>query len=178
MNRQSSIAVLASLLIMIAIPLLGQDTNWELVSGKAVASRSYELPGRDARTIYREVNRWLVRMYSNPEELIKARIDDEYLRGVGHRSSFVRLGDVTDADLHYVFVFEVQASRLTLRFQEAKLVYTHATDYHTSPVEHYFAAGAEKNAPHGHDPELVKHTLNAFADELFLSLGNQLEKMK
>jgi hypothetical protein len=177
MKRLLIIVFLSSTLMTVARPSFSQDGTWKLVDGKAMATKTLALPGKDAHTIYQGLSRWLVQEYQDPEENIKARVHDEYLRCAGYREDFVKMGNLTGADLQYTFVAEITPEKLTLSFQGARLIYSQGSDDRFHPVEDYLRSH-EGNVPHGHDAEAIAAALNEYTGNVLRKLEEYFTRIK
>ena len=116
------------IILCTAISASAQDTQWKLEAGKAISQKQFLLPARTSEEIYRLVNRWLVKYYESPEENIKARIEGEYLRGVGYRENLTRASALTSTDLNYSFTFEISDGAVLITLADAIIISTASQD--------------------------------------------------
>ncbi|HEY3401736.1 MAG TPA: hypothetical protein VGK59_00010, partial [Ohtaekwangia sp.] len=57
---------LALFLVLTNSSSFAQTTDWQLANGKAYAEMHIVLSGKSQDEIYRDLNRWLVKYYTNP----------------------------------------------------------------------------------------------------------------
>lgn len=176
------ISILLVLMLHAVVISYAQSTDWNMENGKAVSQKLFSIPGKDQHEIYKSVNKWLVRYFSDPEENLKARIEDEYLRGVGYCRDFIKPGAVTSADLRYTFIFEVGDGNVVFKLTNAVLIYssTQETDDGVYPVEEYFKVNSRGKKMQS-DNEKVIAVLADFSNSLFqsfeASLGSASSKL-
>lgn len=137
-----------------------------------MAERKFVLPGKSEDEVYKAVYRWLMTQYKNPDDAIKARLEGEYLRGVGYVSECVKIGAFSSGDLQYTFAFTIRAEEVTVALSNAKLLFAHVQDSGYVPIEYYMKSGKAGNSdPHS---ENVITSIDAFSSNLFGSLESHL----
>jgi hypothetical protein len=148
-----------------------QLDEWRIDHGKATRQRSFSLEGRTTADVYKEIHRWLVRYYKNPEEIIKARIDEEYLRGVGYHADFLKSREFSKADLQYTFTVELTQQEVVFKIADILLVHDSWQDvgaaYRLEDVMEQ-AKRKKKNS----EAEHVITELTNFSNSLFQSFEN------
>jgi len=149
-----------------------QVTHWNLVDGRAVAEKKITVTGKTQVDIYKDVYRWLIKVYHDPEDILKARIENEYIRGEGYELSFLQLGAMTHGDLQYSFEFHIKDEKVLFKIFNAFLLYSHEDGAH--PVENYLTVGRANKNKGNEDIKMVLASLNTFSDSLFHSLENHL----
>lgn len=164
------------ILVFCALPGLSQSTEWKLADGKAVAEEKFVLPGKSESDIYKSVYRWLMTEYKNPDDAIKARMEGEYLRGVGYASECVKVGALSSGDLQYSFVFAIRQEEVTVRLSNAILLYSYSSHDGYIPVEHYMNSDDGKAGKGNSESENVLTSIDAFSSRLFASLQSHLIK--
>jgi hypothetical protein len=164
------------ILMLCALPGLSQSTQWKLEGSKAVSEETFVLPGKTENEIYRDVYRWLMTEYKNPDEVIKARLEGEYLRGVGYASECVNVGALSSGDLQYTFTFAIRHEEVILTLSNAILHYSYSAHDGYVPVEHYMKLGGGKAGKTNRDSENVLTSIDDFSSRLFASLQNHLIK--
>ncbi len=140
--------LLGGVLVVYSLTGFSQTANWNLVDGKAIAEKKLTVPDRTQHEIYKEVYRWLIKVYKDPEDILKVRLEDEYFRGEGYNSDFLKFGEISGADLQYTFAFEIENSEVIFKIHNALLIYNSHGDNGPHPVENYFVAkdeGGKKN---------------------------------
>lgn len=164
------------ILVICALPGLSQSKQWKLDGSKAVAESKFVLPGKSESEIYKEIYRWLMTEYKNPDDVIKARLEGEYLRGVGYASECVKVGAQSSGDLQYTFAFAIRQEEVTVTLSNAILLYSYSSHDGYVPVEHYLQNG--DGGPGKGNPEYknVLTSIDAFSSRLFASLQNHLTK--
>ncbi|HRE65703.1 MAG TPA: hypothetical protein PLM56_03135 [Cyclobacteriaceae bacterium] len=136
---------LSGILIIYGQTGFTQTTNWNLVGGKAIAEKKLTIAGKSQNDIYREIYRWLIKVYKDPEDILKARLDDEYLRGVGYYSNCVKFGALSNASLQYSFSFEIKNEEVIFKIFDAFLIYSYSeVDDGIYPIEDYIFAKKPK----------------------------------
>jgi hypothetical protein len=168
--------LLAGFLMVYSLSGLSQNTNWNLVGGKAIAEKKIIMPGKTQHDIYKEVYRWLIKVYKNPEDILKARIENEYLRGLGYNSNFLKFGEISGADLQYIFAFEINEEWVIFKVYQALIIDNTHENHQPHPVENYFIALDEsgKKNKKVEESKRILASLNDFTNSLFASLENHL----
>lgn len=164
------------ILMLCALPGLSQSTQWKLEGSKAVAERKIVLPGKSESDIYKDVYRWIMTEYKNPDDVIKARLEGEYLRGVGYASECVNVGALSSGDLQYTFAFVIRHEEVTVTLSNAILLYSYSAHDGYVPVEHYMKVERGKAGKNNRDSENVLNSIDAFSLRLFSSLQSHLIK--
>ncbi len=164
------------ILVVFALPGFSQSKQWKLDGSKAVAERKFVLPGKSESEIYKDVYRWLMAEYNNPDDAIKARLEGEYLRGVGYASECVKVGALSSGDLQYTFVFAISDEQVTVTLSNAILLYSYSSHDGYVPVEHYMNSDGGKGGKTNPEFENVLTSIEAFSSRLFASLQNHLTK--
>lgn len=167
--------IMAGALCLLLSTAYTQDTDWHLVEGKAIAEKSLTLPGKNSTQIYREVNRWLIKVYTNPEDLLKAKLDDEYLRGIGYVPNCIKFGTISSAGLQYTFTFDIKDEKVVFKICDAFLIYGYTQDDEgIYPVENYIfiKTGKKKKERKNNDSDLVLASLTDFSESMFKGLEN------
>lgn len=149
------------------------QSEWKLENGKATSQKKIEIPNKTANEIYKEISRWLIKYYHDPEENLKARIDGEYIRGVGHHTGFLKPGALTTADLQYGFIFEVEDQEVIFKITDAVLLYssTQDTDDGVYRIEDYLKPTSKRKNKKSQSAEIVA-SLTVFSNSLFQSFEN------
>lgn len=115
-----------------------QTQQWTLVDGRASLQSVILVPEKDAGYLYRQVNRWLIATFKNPEDVLKARIESEYLRGEAFHSSIFQLGALSSIDFQYTFAVDVKDGKVRLTFWNGILLYDDSQDTNgVHPIEQY-----------------------------------------
>jgi|SRR5688572_16412944 hypothetical protein len=162
--------LLAGMLVMTSLHVFSQSPEWRLINGQAVAEKKFVIPGKSARDLYKEIHRWLIRKYENPEDIIKARVEDEYLRGVGYNSKFMKSIDHVSPALRYVFSFDVKDEEVTFKIFDAVLIDSNLQDNDAEyPIEDYFNSGNR-----GTESNEVLISASAFSASMFQTLETAL----
>jgi hypothetical protein len=173
MRKIFGVTIIVLLLVQAEKSCVAQTTEWQFVNGKAFAEKQIVLSGRSNDDIYRDVSRWLVKYFGNPEEILKARIHGEYLRGEGHRAQLITSGPLSLADLRYTFVAEIANHTLTFTLTDAVLVYPGSQDADISQggthrAEEFFGKSDNKRSQMESDKILA--ALNTFSESMLNSL--------
>jgi hypothetical protein len=153
-----------------------QASDWSLVGGKAMAERKILIPGKTQSDIYKDVYRWLIKIYKDPEDFLKARLEGEYLRGVGYYRNCVKFGSLSSADLQYSFTFEIKDNEVVFKLYNAFLLYSYSQDDDgMRPVENFLVdMNNTKKKRKYSETETVLNCLNEFSTNLFTSLESHL----
>jgi hypothetical protein len=153
-----------------------QTTDWSLVNGKATAEKTILIPGTTQSDIYKDVYRWLIKVYKDPEDILKARLESEYLRGVGYYRNCVKFGSLSSADLQYSFTFEIKDGEVVFKLHNAFLLYSYSQDDDgVRPVEGFLidSTNSKKKRKYS-ETEAVLSGLKEFSNTLFTSLESYL----
>lgn len=154
-----------------------QTSDWSLVGGKAMAEKKILVSGKPQSDIYKDVYRWLIKVYKNPEDILKARLEGEYLRGVGYYLNCVKFGSLSSADLQYSFTFEIKDNEVVFKLDNAYLLYSYSQDDDgMRPIESFLVDmnNPKKKRKHS-ESEAVLSGLNKFSSTLFTSLESHLQ---
>jgi len=169
--------LIIGILVICALSGFSQTTDWNLVGGKAMAEKKILIPGKTQGDIYKDVYRWLIKVYKNPEDILKARLEDEYLRGVGYYRNCVKFGSLSSADLQYSFTLEIKDGEVVFKLHNAFLLYSFSQeDDGMRPVEGFLVdvSNPKKKRKHN-ETETVLSILNEFSTTLFTSLESHLQ---
>jgi len=162
--------IIMVILIIILSESFAQSTEWTLQNGKASRQKKISIPNKTANEIYKDISRWLVKYYRDPEENLKARVDGEYIRGVGYHSGFVAPGALAAADLQYGFMFEVGDQEVIFKITDVVLLYypTQDTDDGVYRIEDYLKPTSKRKNRKSQSDEIVA-SLTQFSNSLFQS---------
>ncbi|MDZ7650905.1 MAG: hypothetical protein U5K54_29310 [Cytophagales bacterium] len=164
---------IAGTLMLYSVSGFSQTTDWNLVDGKAIVEKKLTIAGKSQSDIYKNVYRWMIKFYKDPEDILKARIENEYLRGVGYVSDCVRFGAQSTADLQYMFTFEIKNEEVIFKIFDASLLYSWE-DVGIHPVENFLSVkNSKKNKP-DKESEMILASLNDFSNSIFQSFENHL----
>lgn len=163
-------SLLLGAMLMISLPGFSQTTDWSLVNGKAIVEKKLMLAGKSQSDIYKEVYRWLIKVYQNPEDILKVQLKDEYLRGLGYHTDCVKFGAQSSADLQYSFVFEIKNEEVKFNIFNAFLIYSFE-DVGVHPMEDFLLV---KNSKKNKDADMVLASLNEFSKSLIESFETSL----
>lgn len=169
------IALLVSMVFSL-LPISGsaQSSEWKLEDGKAMAKKNISVPGKTSGEIYRNINRWLVTYFKDPEDHIKARIEGEYLRGKGEYPNFFRSGSLSDAYLRYSFIFSIQEEEVIFQLTNAVLIYPSTEENDAvHPVEGYFDTNGKRR---NNNSVKVIGSLEEFSNNIFKSFEEYVLK--
>ncbi|WP_276374635.1 hypothetical protein [Chryseolinea sp. H1M3-3] len=145
-----------------------QLDEWKIDHGKATRERSFSLEGRSSTDVYKEIQRWLIKYYKDPEEIIKARIDGEYLRGVGYHADFLKSREFSQADLQYTFTVELTQQEVVFKIADILLVHDAWQDVGAAyRLEDFFEQAKKKRK--NPEAERVITELTNFSNSLFQS---------
>lgn len=168
---------LSGILVIFSLSAFSQTADWNLVDGKAVAVKKISMPGKSQNNVYKEVYRWLMKIYRDPEDILKARLEDEYLRGVGYYRDCVKFGSLSSSDLQYNFTFEIKDGEVVFKLHNAFFMYSYAQDDDgMRPVEDFLddVSNPKKKRRYS-ETETVLSSLNEFSTALFTSLESHLQ---
>ena len=167
------VTMLLFFLSTIAIMCSAQTPDWKIEQGKAISQKKILVSGKTQDEIYKDVSRWLVKYYRNPEENLKARIDGEYLRGVAYNRGLLNSGD-SPSDLQYSFIFEVGDQEVI--FSVTDVIITHLKTEDTDGIYHledYLLPSNKKKKKESEDEKILV-LLNEFVASLFLSFEKSM----
>jgi hypothetical protein len=167
---------IALLLLSISVTGNAQSLDWQFVNGRAVAERKIVLSGKSEDEIYKEVSRWLVKYFHNPEENLKAKVHGEYLRGIGHQEELITSGRLHRASLQYTFVADIDDETLTFRLIDGVLIYPGGQDADVNhgsvhKIEEFFGVNDKKSSTENAE---IRAALNKFSEALLSSLHESL----
>lgn len=167
-----TIACLVTMFV-ISFSGLSQGSDWLLEDERARSQSSIAAPGKNAAYLYKQVNRWLVATFQNPQDVIKACIESEYIRGQVYHSNFFKIGALSGTDLQYTFSIDVKDEKVRLTLYNAQVLYDDYQDISKAhPLEAYLKSiNKKKKDPHA---ENIISSINALSASLFKSLENFL----
>lgn len=146
-----------------------QAQEWVLKDGKAQYQTVIIVPDHDARFIYKQVNRWLVHRFKSPEDVLKARIEGEYLRGDVYCPKLCQLGTLSSPDFSYTFSIEIKDGKVRLTLYNGTVTFINFEDGNrTYSLETYLTRQSKK-------PDRNSSKLISSANELAMSLKDSLE---
>jgi hypothetical protein len=134
---------ISGILAIFSLSGFSQTTDWNLKDGKALVEKKLMIPGKNQNDIYKEVYRWLIKVYKDPEDILKVRLEDEYLRGLGYHSDCVKFGAQSSADLQYSFTFVIKNEEVIFKIFNAFLLYSFE-DVGVHPVEDFLLVNNSK----------------------------------
>ncbi len=124
--------------LVVSFASTAQSREWAVTDGKARMQAVISVPGKDASYLYKQVNWWLIASFKNPEEIIKARVEAEYLRGERYHANLHQFGAVTAADLKYTFTIEFRDEKVRLTLSNGVVVYDDPiVANRVRPIEYY-----------------------------------------
>lgn len=159
------------IIFLSALPFCGsaQSGDWRIEQGKAVAQKTISLPGKTSDEIYKNVNRWLIKHFKDPEDHLKARIEGEYLRGTAQHPNFLQSGSLSAAYLQYSFIFYINNEEVIFKLTDVLVVYPSSDEADRAHhVEEYINANSKKSQK-STDTALVLSSLAEFSKFLFES---------
>lgn len=166
--------IVAAILAISVSESRAQSSGWETEHGKAMRYEIVSIPGKTPNEIYREVNRWLVMYYHDPEEILKARIDGEYLRGVAYQQDFINTPDLNSADLQYSFIFEITEQEVIFTITDVMLLnYSLDETGGVARLEEYLSP-ARKGKRKSKETDRVLASLTEFSNTVFKSFKNSM----
>jgi hypothetical protein len=172
--EKKRIIICLMMVVLSSVYGFSQTPHWQLDNNKAVLQKSIALPGKSASDIYHNLNRWLIAYFANPEDILKARLEDEYLRGEGYSRKVLTSNTTSAADFKYSFSFEIVNEKVIVKMFDGFLVYPNNQDENSmSPIESYFNnhSKARKN---GHSNNLVLAAVSDFSVSFISHLENFL----
>lgn len=122
-----------------------------------------------ASELYKSVDRWILKTYRSPDKVVKARLENEEIRGEAVEIDGMILSEFPKAknNLHYTFKIEVKDNRVRYT------MYLMRGD--ANPVEAYIYKkdGTERT---GGQATTVKNSVTEIANRLITSLENSLKE--
>lgn len=174
-GKHRKILLIAVIIFFTSYVAFSQSAEWRLEHGKAVAEKTVTLSGKTSDDIYKEVNRWLVNYFKDPEDLLKARIEGEYLRGAARYSGLLKSKSISSTYLQYTFIFHVNEQEVTFKLTDAFIVYRASQGIdEINRIEEYFAN--DKKNRKNPDSEVILSSLEDFSNTLFQSFEKFLLK--
>lgn len=117
---------------------IAQDHKWAIVDGSARVHSVVSVPQKDAATLYRQANRWLVATFKSPEKTLTARIESEFLRGEGYQADVLKTGPLSSIDFRYTYTIEVKDGKARITLTTGTVLLESSQDTNsTHPLEHY-----------------------------------------
>lgn len=167
---------IASLIVLFSLfgVCRGQETQWTVVNGKARLQTVITVPQKDAAYLYKQISRWLIATFENPEDVLKARIESEYLKGEAYHSKIVTRGPLNSVNFKYTFSLEIKDEKVRFTFSNGLLIYDLAEDNSKGvyPIESYFKHPEKKKKDQ--NAENVLASVNTLSGSLVRSLEDYL----
>lgn len=151
-----------------------QVQQWSLVDGRAKLQTVITAPDKDAAFLYKQVNRWLIATFKNPEDVLKARIESEYLRGEAYHSNFLQLGALSAMDFQYTFAIDIKDDKVRLTLFNGVVLYDDDPQNTNGAysIEQYFETASKRKKDY--HAENVIATVNTLSNSLLKSLESFL----
>jgi hypothetical protein len=157
---------------IISIDVFCQSAEWKVSEGQAVVQKSLILPGKSASAIYKEIYRWLMKRYEEPEDILKARLENEYLCGSGYYSNLLT-GSDGNAGLQYTFSFDIENEEVTFKIFDAAVLFSNTQDDDREyPIELYLVDTGRKKHPW--KSEKILSATHKFSDAIIRDLEESL----
>lgn len=163
--------VLAALTI--AFDGVSQGKEWTMVDGKARLQSVIEVPGKNANELNHQVHLWLAATFKDSQSVIKARVDPEYVKGVGYHAGFYKLGALSSADFQYAFSIDIKDGKVRLTLSSGIVLYDNPHEINPGrPIERYFdAVSKRKGDKHA---QQILAAVNTMSASLVASLEKHL----
>lgn len=164
-----------ALIICFAVNIVfAQSGDWTIENGKALARKTIAVTGKNSNDIYKEVNRWLVKYFRDPEDNLKARIDGEYIRGIGYHRGVKGPDKFGTGNLKYTYIFEVVDEQVTFSITEVIFYESSVQDLEsgTYGIEDFITHATSKR--NNSDATKMLSSLTEFSDQLFKSFESSL----
>lgn len=169
--REYALMLILSFVVHIAS---AQSGDWTIENGRAVAKKLIPVAGKNSDDIYKEVNRWLVKYFRDPEDNLKAKIDGEYIRGIGYHRGLKGPENFGTGNLKYTYIFEVVDEQVTFTITDVMFYESSLQDIESRSygIEDFIthATSKRKNS----DATKMLSSLTQFSDELFKSFEASL----
>jgi hypothetical protein len=168
-------AIFITILTIAPLATFAQGHEWTVVGNKATMQSVITAPGQDANQIYKHVNRWLLATFKNPEHVVKARIESEYVRGDAYHANVYQLGALSSVDFRYTFTIDIKDEKLRLTLSRGLVLYDNPQQRNiVQPLEYYFGLIEKKKKKTDHPRKLIA-AINTMSSELVRSLQNYLQ---
>ncbi|MBT1701939.1 DUF4468 domain-containing protein [Chryseosolibacter indicus] len=156
------------------MPLIAdaQLLQWEERNGKVQAQKIFEVSGQQAHNIYIKVNYWLIEVYNSPEEILKARLENEFLKGEVYHPNVFKLDNLDNAGLRYTFTLDIKDEKVRFTISNVHILHSYA---HETDDDHLLEFYIKKLSK-GKDTTARKvvESVNLFADSLLKSFETHL----
>lgn len=105
--------VLCILYIITTVTIANAQIEMKYENG-AVIQHVINIDTASAANLYQGVNRWILKTYTNPDQVVKARLENEEIRGEGFQPNGLTLSEFPPAKngLRYSFKIEVKDGRV------------------------------------------------------------------
>lgn len=127
-----------------------------------------------ASDLYKRCDRWVTKTFKSPDKVVKARLENEEIRGEGFDPDAVALAEGMGVygNLRYTFKIEVKENRVRITIYEMEIT---TSGMAGTPIEHYLYKkdGSERDSKQSKG---VKEGATKTANYLILSLEQGLRE--
>lgn len=153
---------------------VAQEHKWTIVDGTARVQSVVDVPDKDAATVYRQANRWLVAIFKNPEKTLSARIESEYLRGEGYQADVLKTGSLNSVDFKYTYTIEVKDGRARITLMSGTVLLESSQDTNSEHPIEYYLENPEKRKNDKQSKDIIA-AINRSSDRLLTSFEKFLK---
>jgi hypothetical protein len=115
--------LLISIFLLIS-SIANSQTNLELTFN-GIEPIIVEVDSLSAPDIYKKINNWIQTTYKNPEEVIKADIENEMIRISGYEKGFFKRkfksGNIVEYDTTYEMTFDIKDNKYRVTFKPGSI---------------------------------------------------------
>lgn len=154
------------LLTLIVMPSFAQ-IQMEYDNG-AKFQQVIDVDSASASDLYKAVERWITKTYRNPEKVVKARLENEEIRGEGFSEKAIILSVFPSAKSNLTYAFKIEVKNNRIRYT----MYDMRGEMYAADTYIYKKDGTEKsNVQATH----VKNSITEVAAFLIASLESSLK---
>lgn len=141
-----------------------------------------EVPGKTAAELYSQTINWINTYYKNPESVIRAKIENDYIRWIGTSSDFVVLNVFGKANISSSYQIEVSFQDGKYKFDliDINILETKGDPNMTlTNMSEYYKSNGEVKGRYKYYPEAFTSFFNEMNKNLFNYLsGNTPQRKK
>lgn len=92
-------------------------------NGRALFQTVIEVDSVPADELYQKVNRWILNTYKSPDDVVKASIENELVRGEGYADNAIETSLVLIGGLKYSFKIDVKEGKVRFTMYDMKCLF-------------------------------------------------------
>lgn len=132
--------LLFAIVLLVSVTSFGQETEFKFTKDGLTDYVVGEVPNKTAPEIYKKVIEWVNKTYNTPKEVIKASIDNDYVRieGVARKALSIKVPLIPAATYDLRYMIEVSVKDNKYKFDITNMeIYTPPSQYVSGGWQNY-----------------------------------------